>query len=444
MENIFFVSLGCDKNLVDSQMMLGKLRDYGFNLVNSEDDADVIVVNTCCFIGPAQEESIEAILEMGQLKESGKCKVLIAAGCLAQRYKEDILREMPEVDAVIGTSSFEHIAEVVEQALGGHKVSRFDDINELPEPETGRVLTAGGFSDFLKIADGCDKNCIYCIIPRLRGHYRSYPMDYLLRQAQFLADQGVREINLVAQETTLYGTDLYGKKMLPQLLRKLSEIEGISWIRVLYCYPEEITDELLETMKSLPKVCHYLDLPIQHASDSILKRMGRRTSRSDIEAVVEKIRRYMPDAAIRTSLISGFPGETWEDHEELKDFIKKMKFERLGVFSYSQEDGTAAALMPDQIEETVKDARRDELMEIQQGIAFARAQDMSGQLLQVMIEGRLPEEGVYVGRTYMDAPGVDGNVFIEDTGQLISGDIVPVRIFDSRGYDLVGQVEWPE
>ncbi len=444
MENIFFVSLGCDKNLVDSQMMLGKLRDYGFNLVNSEDDADVIVVNTCCFIGPAQEESIEAILEMGQLKESGKCKVLIAAGCLAQRYKEDILREMPEVDAVIGTSSFEHIAEVVEQALGGHKVSRFDDINELPEPETGRVLTAGGFSDFLKIADGCDKNCIYCIIPRLRGHYRSYPMDYLLRQAQFLADQGVREINLVAQETTLYGTDLYGKKMLPQLLRKLSEIEGISWIRVLYCYPEEITDELLETMKSLPKVCHYLDLPIQHASDSILKRMGRRTSRSDIEAVVEKIRRYMPDAAIRTSLISGFPGETWEDHEELKDFIKKMKFERLGVFSYSQEDGTAAALMPDQIEETVKDARRDELMEIQQGIAFARAQDMSGQLLQVMIEGRLPEEGVYVGRTYMDAPGVDGNVFIEYTGQLISGDIVPVRIFDSRGYDLVGQVEWPE
>ena len=443
MENIFFVSLGCDKNLVDSQMMLGKLRDYGFNLVNSEDDADVIVVNTCCFIGPAQEESIEAILEMGQLKESGKCKVLIAAGCLAQRYKEDILREMPEVDAVIGTSSFEHIAEVVEQALGGHKVSRFDDINELPEPETGRVLTAGGFSDFLKIADGCDKNCIYCIIPRLRGHYRSYPMDYLLRQAQFLADQGVREINLVAQETTLYGTDLYGKKMLPQLLRKLSEIEGISWIRVLYCYPEEITDELLETMKSLPKVCHYLDLPIQHASDSILKRMGRRTSRSDIEAVVEKIRRYMPDAAIRTSLISGFPGETWEDHEELKDFIKKMKFERLGVFSYSQEDGTAAALMPDQIEETVKDARRDELMEIQQGIAFARAQDMSGQLLQVMIEGRLPEEGVYVGRTYMDAPGVDGNVFIEYTGQLISGDIVPVRIFDSRGYDLVGQVEWP-
>ena len=441
---IHLISLGCDKNLVDSQMMLGKLRDYGFNLVNSEDDADVIVVNTCCFIGPAQEESIEAILEMGQLKESGKCKVLIAAGCLAQRYKEDILREMPEVDAVIGTSSFEHIAEVVEQALGGHKVSRFDDINELPEPETGRVLTAGGFSDFLKIADGCDKNCIYCIIPRLRGHYRSYPMDYLLRQAQFLADQGVREINLVAQETTLYGTDLYGKKMLPQLLRKLSEIEGISWIRVLYCYPEEITDELLETMKSLPKVCHYLDLPIQHASDSILKRMGRRTSRSDIEAVVEKIRRYMPDAAIRTSLISGFPGETWEDHEELKDFIKKMKFERLGVFSYSQEDGTAAALMPDQIEETVKDARRDELMEIQQGIAFARAQDMSGQLLQVMIEGRLPEEGVYVGRTYMDAPGVDGNVFIEYTGQLISGDIVPVRIFDSRGYDLVGQVEWPE
>jgi len=440
MENIFFVSLGCDKNLVDSEMMLGLLREHGFELVSSEEDADVIVVNTCSFICDARDESIETLIEMGQLKAEGRCKVLIAAGCLAQRYKDDILREMPEVDAVIGTASFQHIAEVVKKTLSGEKTAQFDDLSLLPEPDAGRVISAGGYSDYLKIAEGCDKRCTYCIIPSLRGNYRSYPMEYLLSQAEELAGQGIRELNLVAQETTVYGTDIYGKKMLPELLEKLSGIEGISWIRILYCYPEEITDELLRTMSRLPKVCHYLDLPIQHASDRILRMMGRRTNQADIRAVIGRIREFMPDAAIRTTLISGFPGETDEDFRELKDFVREMRFERLGVFAYSQEDGTPAAAMPDQVEESLRAKRREELMLLQQGIAFSNAENMAGRTMDVMIDGRIPEDGVYIGRTYMDAPGVDGCVFIEYNGELISGDIVSVQITGAREYDLIGRL----
>ena len=439
MEKIFFVSLGCDKNLVDSQQMLGILHQQGFEMASDENEADVIVVNTCSFIGDARDESIETLLQMGRCRTDGKCRALIAAGCLAQRYQQEILDEMPEVDAVVGTASIEKIADAVRSALSGKRTITADPVDRLFVPETDRVLSTGDFSTYLKIAEGCDKRCTYCIIPSLRGKYRSYPMDYLLAEAKKLAGQGITELNLVAQETTLYGTDLYGRKMLPVLLERLCRIEGISWIRLLYCYPEEITDELLEVMASQQKICHYIDIPIQHASDRILQRMGRRTTRDEICGVIEKLRDRMPDIAIRTTLISGFPGETEQDHEELKSFIRQVRFDRLGVFPYSREEGTPAAQMPGQIPEEIRQKRADELMLLQQEIAFEKARSMKGHMLDVMIEGRLPEEGIYVGRTYMDAPGVDGRVFLEYDGQWMSGQIVKVRVTDAVEYDLIAQ-----
>ena len=439
MEKIFFVSLGCDKNLVDSQQMLGILHQQGFEMASDENEADVIVVNTCSFIGDARDESIETLLQMGRCRTDGKCRALIAAGCLAQRYQQEILDEMPEVDAVVGTASIEKIADAVRSALSGKRTITADPVDRLFVPETDRVLSTGDFSTYLKIAEGCDKRCTYCIIPSLRGKYRSYPMDYLLAEAKKLAGQGITELNLVAQETTLYGTDLYGRKMLPVLLERLCRIEGISWIRLLYCYPEEITDELLEVMASQQKICHYIDIPIQHASDRILQRMGRRTTRDEICGVIEKLRDRMPDIAIRTTLISGFPGETEQDHEELKSFIRQVRFDRLGVFPYSREEGTPAAQMPGQIPEEIRQKRADELMLLQQEIAFEKARSMKGRMLDVMIEGRLPEEGIYVGRTYMDAPGVDGRVFLEYDGQWMSGQIVKVRVTDAVEYDLIAQ-----
>lgn len=439
MEKIFFVSLGCDKNLVDSQQMLGLLRQQGFEMASDEEEADVIVVNTCSFIGDARDESIETLLQMGRYRTGGKCKALIAAGCLAQRYQQEILDEMPEVDAVVGTASIEKIADAVRDALSGRKTIVMDPVDLLSIPKADRVLSTGDFSSYLKIAEGCDKRCTYCIIPSLRGKYRSYPMDYLLDEARTLASQGITELNLVAQETTLYGTDLYGRKMLPAFLERLCRIEGISWIRLLYCYPEEITDELLEVMSAQPKICHYIDIPIQHASDRILQRMGRRTTREEICGVIEKLRSRMPDIAIRTTLISGFPGETEQDHEQLKSFIREIRFDRLGVFPYSREEGTAAAQMPGQIPEKIRQERAGELMLIQQEIAFEQARRMKGRLLDVMIEGRLPEEGIYVGRTYMDAPGVDGRVFLEYDGQWMSGQIVRAKVTDAREYDLIAQ-----
>ncbi|WP_318709561.1 30S ribosomal protein S12 methylthiotransferase RimO [Candidatus Acetatifactor stercoripullorum] len=437
---ILFVSLGCDKNLVDSERMLGMLAEKGFTFTDDENQADIVVVNTCCFIGDAKEESINTLLQMSQLKEEGRIQVLIAAGCLAQRYREEIQKEIPQVDAVIGTMAIADIADAVEKALGGKARNYYEDINARPVAGGKRVVTTGGHFAYLKIAEGCDKHCTYCIIPKVRGSYRSIPMESLLKEAEQLAEEGVKELILVAQETTLYGVDLYGKKTLPTLLERLAEIDGISWIRLLYCYPEEITDELVQVIATQPKVCHYLDIPIQHASDSILRRMGRKTNKKELEGQIKKLREKIPDICLRTTLISGFPGETQEDFEELYRFVNEMEFDRLGVFAYSQEEDTPAAVMPDQVEESVKEARRDELMELQQEIAFEKAEAMVGRILTVMIEGKVADEDVYVGRTYKDAPGVDGYLFVNTSASLMTGDFVKVQVTGSNEYDLIGEI----
>lgn len=444
--NILFISLGCDKNLVDTEVMLGILAQRGHQMVDDENEADIIIINTCCFIHDAKEESIQNILEMAQLKERGRLKALIVTGCLAQRYKDEILKEIPEVDAVLGTTSYEEIGNVIDSVLSDNMVERgqsritMKDVDYLPEVKTKRLVTTGGHFAYLKIAEGCDKHCTYCIIPKVRGNYRSVPMENLLKEARELAEGGVKELILVAQETTVYGQDIYGEKMLPKLLRELCKISGIQWIRILYCYPEEITEELIQTMKEEPKICHYLDLPIQHASDAILKKMGRRTSKAQLIETIEKLRAAMPDIALRTTLITGFPGETQEDHEELMDFIDRMEFERLGVFTYSPEEDTPAAKMDGQIKEEVKEERQAELMELQQDIVFEQSEDMIGRELLVMIEGKVADENAYVGRTYRDAPNVDGLIFVNTDEELMSGDFAKVKVTGAMEYDLIGEL----
>lgn len=437
--NVLFISLGCDKNLVDSEVMLGLLRDKGYSLTNEEAEADIIVINTCCFIHDAKEESIQTILEMAEYKKLGRLKVLLVTGCLAQRYQSEILQEIPEVDAVLGTTATDKIVEEIEKALNGEKTECYADLQALPLPQTNRVNTTGGYFSYLKIAEGCDKHCTYCIIPSLRGNYRSIPMEHLIKEAQFLAEGGVKELTLIAQETTVYGVDLYGKKMLPELLERLCEIDGIEWIRLLYCYPEEITDELIETMKRQPKICHYLDMPIQHAADTVLKRMGRRTSHKELDDLIAKLRREIPDIALRTSLITGFPQETEEEHQELLEFVKTAGFERLGVFTYSKEENTAAARMKGQITKKVKVQRQKELMNMQQQISKKRGEEKVGKTLRVMIEGKLPEEDIFIGRSYMDAPNVDGFVFVHSKDSYLSGEFVDVKITQAKEYDLVGE-----
>ena len=438
--NIYFVSLGCDKNLVDSEVMLGMLTKRGYTLTDDETKADIIVVNTCSFIHDATQESINTLLEMAEYKKSGSARVLIAAGCLAQRYQQEILDEIEEVDGVIGTTGYGDICDVIDKALFGERLVDMHGLNELPMPDVKRVITTGGYSSYLKIAEGCDKHCSYCIIPKIRGEYRSYPMEQILKDANNLAAAGIKELNIVAQETTMYGKDIYGGKVFHELLRKLCKIEGIEWIRILYCYPEEITDELIKVIKEEKKICHYLDLPIQHASDDILKRMGRRTNREDLENIIGKLRREIPDIALRTTLITGFPGETDTQHEELMDFVENMRFDRLGVFTYSPEEGTAAAAMAGQIDEDVKQQRKDELMALQQEIAFELSEAMVGKKLWVLVEGKLPEDGIYIGRTYRDAPDVDGYIFISAQEELLSGDLVEVLVTASNEYDLIGEV----
>lgn len=436
------VSLGCDKNLVDTEMMLGLLNKDGYTFTDDEYEADVIVINTCCFIGDAKEESVNTILEMAQRKIDAKCKALIVTGCLAQRYKQEIIDEIPEVDGILGTSTYDEISHVLTEALGGKEhVQRFHELDELPEVETERILTTGGHYAFLKIAEGCDKHCTYCIIPSLRGNYRSVPMERLIKEAERLAERGVKELILVAQETTLYGMDLYGGKSLPKLLKSLCRISGIQWIRIQYCYPEEITDELIQTIKEEEKICKYLDLPIQHASDRILKRMGRRTTKAQLQEIVEKLRREIPEIALRTTLISGFPGETPEDHEELMEFVDEMEFQRLGVFAYSAEEDTPAAEFPDQVLQEVKEERRDAIMELQQEISYDFSKSMIGKTLEVMIEGKVADENAYVGRTYMDGPGVDGMIFVQTAEELMSGDFARVRVTGAMEYDLIGELE---
>ncbi len=438
--NVLFISLGCDKNLVDSEVMIGLLADRGYQMTDDETRADVIVINTCCFIHDAKEESIQTILEMAEYKKTGTLKALIVTGCLAQRYQEEILEEIPEVDEVLGTTSYDKIVEAIEEALEGRGGVRIEDIDALPLPDTKRLVTTGGHFAYLKIAEGCDKHCTYCIIPKIRGNYRSVPMERLVKEARDLAEDGVKELILVAQETTIYGTDLYGEKSLHRLLRELCKIDGIRWIRILYCYPEEIDDDLIQVMKEEPKICHYLDLPVQHASTEILRRMGRRTSREDLEEIIGKLRREIPDIAIRTTLITGFPGETKEQHEELMDFVDQMEFDRLGVFTYSPEEGTPAAGMEGQVPEEVKEDRQAELMELQQEIAFDLAEDMIGREVLVMIEGKVADENVYVGRTYKDAPNVDGLIFVNTDEELMSGDLARVKVTGAAEYDLIGEL----
>ena len=440
MKKILFVSLGCDKNLVDSEVMLGLLAEKGYAFTDDEAEADIIIVNTCCFIGDAKEESVNTLLSMAEYKKEGRLKALIVTGCLAERYRQEITEEIPEVDAVLGTAGYDRIAEVVEQALSGEQSLLCGNIDRLVLTDTKRILTTGGHYAYLKIAEGCDKHCTYCIIPRLRGAYRSIPMERLVKEAEELAGQGVKELILVAQETTMYGTDLYGGKRLHVLLRELCRIRGIRWIRLQYCYPEEIYEELVRTIREEPKICNYLDLPIQHASDRILKRMGRRTTQEALRRIVTGLREAIPDICLRTTLISGFPGETEEDHDALLEFVDEMEFDRLGVFAYSAEEDTPAASMEGQIPDGTKEVRRDEIMALQQEISFEKAEAMIGKTLWCMVEGKVADECAYVARTYMDAPDVDGYLFIQTAEELMSGDFVNVHVTGAEEYDLIGEI----
>ncbi len=448
---ILFVSLGCDKNRVDSEVMLGLLSSRGHSFTDDEEEAEAAVVNTCCFIGDAKQESIDTIIELGQRRVSGQLKALIVTGCLAQRYQDEILKEIPEVDEIVGVTSTENIVRAIDETIERNKLfshgRHFDDVNRAPVGGQKRVITTGGLFDYLKIAEGCDKHCTYCIIPKVRGNYRSVPMEDLLREARALADEGITELLVVAQETTVYGTDIYGRKALPELLHKLCEIDGFKWIRVLYCYPEEITDELIECIKSEPKICNYLDLPIQSGSDRILKLMGRKTSNAEIRELVRHLREEIPDICLRTTLISGFPSETAEDHRQTMELVRDLKFDRLGVFKYSQEEDTPAAAMPDQVSERTKSLRRNKLMKLQQEIAFEAARNMVGKAVSAVIEGRITDaddtDGFsYVARTYKDAPDIDGYLFITGVKrELMTGDYVEVLITGSNEYDLIGELK---
>ena len=438
--NILFVSLGCDKNLVDSEVMLGMLKERGYTFTDDQTQADAAVVNTCCFINDAKEESIQTILELTELKKTGQLKALIVAGCLAQRYQAEIQKEIEEVDAIIGTTALERVVETLDEVLDGKGENHLEALDKAPLGGKERVLTTGGYFSYLKIAEGCNKHCTYCIIPKVRGEYRSVPMELLLDEARQLAGKGIKELILVAQETTLYGMDLYGEKKLPELLDRLCEIEGLIWIRIMYCYPEEITQELIDVMKRQPKICHYLDIPIQSGSDRILKLMGRRTDTAQIEALVDHLREEIPDICIRTTFITGFPAETEEDFTETMEFINRIEFDRLGAFTYSPEEGTPASGMDGQVEEEIKLRRQQEMMELQQEIAFEAAENMKGRELTVMIEGKLVEEDVYVARTYKDAPSVDGYLFVDTDWSLMSGDFVKVRVTGANEYDLIGEI----
>lgn len=436
---LLFISLGCDKNLVDSEMMMGLLHDRGYEFTDNEEEADIIVINTCGFINDAKEESINTILEMAKYKENN-LKALIVAGCLVERYKNEILQELPEIDAIVGTTAFDKICDVVDDVLADKKHNELESINKMCRPDVKRIITTGGYYSYLKIAEGCDKHCTYCSIPMIRGAYRSVPMDELVKEAEYLADNGVKELIIVAQEITVYGKDLYGEKKLPELLHRLCKIQGIQWIRLLYCYPEEITDELIETIRTEKKICHYIDMPIQHASDKILKAMGRRTNNDELRNIISKLRKEIPDICLRTTLITGFPGETEEDHQILLDFIDEMEFDRLGVFTYSPEEDTKAASLDNQVDEEVKLCRKDEIMELQQEISMDKSERLVGKEIEVIIEGKASDEDVYVGRSYMDAPSVDGYVFINSEEELMSGDFAKVRIVKAMEYDLIGDL----
>ena len=437
---LLFISLGCDKNLVDSEFMIGMLTQEGIELTDNEEDEDIIIVNSCCFIGDAKEESINTIPEMAEYRKHGKCKSLIVTGCLAQRYQDEVLKEIPEVDAILGTNSYDSIFEAVKETLDHHKYQNLHTLEGLPSLNTKRVVTTGGHFAYLKISEGCNKNCTYCVIPSVRGRYRSVPMEELAAQARELVAGGVKELILVAQETTLYGVDLYGKKSLHLLLDELNKIDGLLWIRIMYCYPEEIYEELIDSIIRNKKVCHYLDLPIQHCNDDILKRMNRKTTKQDIIDMANHLRERIPDITLRTTLICGFPGETEEAHEELMQFVNDMEFDRLGAFTYSPEEGTRAFDMPNQIDEETKAEWQADVMELQEEVIFDKNKTLKGMETYAFIEGRVADENAYIGRTYRDAPNVDGYIFINTDEELMTGDIVKVKVVGAYEYDLIGEI----
>ena len=446
-KTVAFTSLGCDKNRVDSEVMLGILKKAGYTPVAEERDADIIVVNTCCFIQDALEESIETILELAKYKAEGRCKGLIVAGCLSQRYREEFFQELPEVDAILSTGAYEEIVQAAERILEGEKEFVIEeDIDHKMDEEHSklRVLSTAGYYAYLKISEGCDNHCTYCIIPKLKGKHRSRTMESLVEEAQLLAKQGVKELIIVAQDTSIYGRDLYGKPMLHELLRRLCDVDGIAWIRLLYCYPETLTDETIQVMAEEPKICHYIDIPIQHGSDTVLKKMGRKTNQAELKERIGALRKAMPDMAIRTTLIVGFPQESEEEFRELLDFVEEMQFERLGVFTYSQEEGTAAARMDGQIDEDVKQERKDQVMALQKDISAKYCQKFVGKTVRVLVEGKLPEDEMYCGRTVQDAPDIDGMVFFRAEEAPLSGDFVTVKITEAIDYDLIGDVVYAD
>lgn len=440
--NIAFISLGCDKNLVDSEIMLGLLNKSGYNIISDESKADIIIINSCCFIQSAIEESIETILEVSEYKSTGNCKALIVTGCMAERYKNKIFSELPEVDAIVGTTSYEKIVDIIDDVITAKNLKSFNDINSNIEEDNAynRILTTAGYYAYLKIAEGCNNHCTYCIIPKVRGRYRSRTIESLIKEAQILAKKGVKELIIVAQDTTQYGIDLYGEKKLPDLLKRLAQIDGIEWIRLLYVYPEQITDELIETIAHEPKICNYLDMPIQHSNDNILKKMGRKSCQKQIKETIYKLRTTIPDIAIRTTLITGFPEETEQEFKDMLDFVAEMKFDRLGVFTYSQEEDTPAYNYPNQIEESIKLERKQTILDLQKSISAQKCSNSINKTFKVLVDGKLPEDNVYCGRTYKDAPDVDGLVFINTDCELISGDFVSVYINEATDYDLFGVI----
>lgn len=438
--NVGMVSLGCDKNRVDAEIMLSILAKNGYNLVNDEKKADVIIINTCGFIESAKTESIETILEMTRNKESGECKSIIVTGCMAERYRDELLKEMPEIDAVVGTGSYRDILNIVQETLEGKRgIVKMDNINYNLNYED-RIITTPSYFAYVKIAEGCDNNCTYCIIPKLRGNFRSRNIESILKEVEILASKGVKEVILVAQDTTRYGIDIYGKKMLTDLLTEIEKVDGIEWIRIMYSYPEEITDEMIDFVKHSKKVCNYFDMPMQHISNRILKLMGRKSTKEKIIELVKKIKQEIPDSIIRTSLIVGFPGETEDDFNQLKDFIEQYKLDRVGIFSYSAEEGTSAAIMDTQINDELKENRKKTLMQLQSKISLEKNEKLIGKTIDVIIEGK-SQNGQYYGRSQWDAPEIDQQIFINNSDiQLEKGNIFKVKITKAYTYDLIGDV----
>lgn len=440
--HVYIETLGCSKNQVDSEMMLGLFQGAKYLRAATPEEADIILVNTCGFIEKAKEESIETILSLAELRSSGSCKALLVTGCLAERYADELSKEIPEVDAFIGTTQFDQVVTVAHQVMGQHQtVIVTGDIDKELDDSIQRVLLSPSYTAFLKIAEGCDNFCTYCIIPKLRGKYRSRELEDIVREAEGLAKQGIKELVVIAQDTTRYGQDKYGESRLPQLLERLNGIQGLEWIRLQYCYPDAITDALVEAIRSLDKVCKYIDIPIQHCNDTILKRMNRHTSRAQILDVISKLRTAIPEIAIRTTLIVGFPGETEAQFEELMAFVEENRFERLGAFAYSQEEDTPAALLDGQIDEDVKQERLNRLMALQQSVSLGNQERWVGKTLKALIEEKVEGESVYIGRTQFDSPEVDGCIYVNTAAALKPGEILLVRVTDAMEYEWVGVPE---